>query len=366
MGLADYRAQISDWWMPNRLGDTTDVGEGLCALPKDVAKIAADIFWRKSMIHNITNGIENLNGSYSREREPILTIDSGDEIHAQTRCCWWGIDTPASLDEMPVRIAQDSRKDPVNDIGLCLVGPVDIRGAEPGMVLEVEVQELLVGAYGRTICGGPFHKERYDRLSLNDNYDFMSWEFDTEKGIAHTPSGFTVKLNPFLGCMGLAVDAPGHHSNRAAYKGGGNIDCKELVVGSILYLPIAVPGAQFSFGDGHAAQGDGESGDSAIECPMEMVKLKLTVRDDMQIQWPIADTPSGWITFGFHENLHEAMYIALNGMIDFIEAKLGITRKEAAMLSSLVVDLRITQIVNPTVGVHAVWAHDSVKMTAGS
>ncbi|HEY3299098.1 MAG TPA: acetamidase/formamidase family protein, partial [Armatimonadota bacterium] len=125
-------------------------------------------------------------------------------------------------------------------------------------------------------------------------------------------------------------------------------------------LPISVPGALFSFGDGYAAQGDGESGDSAIECPMEMVKLRLTLREDMPIKWPMADTPSGLVTFGFHEELEKASFVALSGMLDVMVERLGVSRKEAAMLASLAVDLRVTQIVNPTVGVHAVWPHDAL------
>jgi acetamidase/formamidase len=123
---------------------------------------------------------------------------------------------------------------------------------------------------------------------------------------------------------------------------GGNIDCKELVVGSTLLLPIAVEGALFSAGDGHAAQGDGEVGQMAIECPLERVQLTLSVREDPTLVMPCALTPTAWIVFGFDEDLDEAVVQALNGMIDLMDRELGPERKEALALASVVVDLRVT------------------------
>ena len=312
------------------------------------------------MIHQLTRDIENLHGRLSCERQPILTIASGDEVSAQTRCCGWGVGPPADF-EAPIKtIKLAERSDPEHDSGICLVGPIALKDARPDMTLEVEILELQVGGYGITVTGGSPH-ERYRRLGFDEAFAFLRWRFDTARGVAYTSAGFTVQLRPFLGCLGVAKNAPGYHSNLVAGQGGGNIDCRELVAGSKLYLPIQVPGALFSFGDGHAAQGDGEVGDSAIECPMDLVRLRLTLRDDLPLRWPIANTPAGWVTFGFHEDLTEATFMALNGMLDLMVSQLGITRKEAALLAGVVVDLRISQIVNPTVGVHAVWPHGSLS-----
>jgi acetamidase/formamidase len=142
---------------------------------------------------------------------------------------------------------------------------------------------------------------------------------------------------------------------------GGNIDCKELTVGSTLFLPIQVPEALFSFGDGHAAQGDGEVGGTAIECSMDQVQLRLTLRDDMALAWPHARTDAGWLTFGFAEDLTAATIIALNEMLDTIMQQLVVSRKEALALASVGVHLRVTQIANRTVGVHALWPHTALR-----
>ena len=124
------------------------------------------------------------------------------------------------------------------------------------------------------------------------------------------------------------------------------MDCKELVAGSTLYLPITVPEALFSTGDGHALQADGEVSGVAIECPMELVDLTFNLRDDIRITTPRANTPAGWLTLAFHENLHEASVMALASMLDLIGEQFHLPRPQALALASLVVDLRITQIVN--------------------
>jgi acetamidase/formamidase len=116
----------------------------------------------------------------------------------------------------------------------------------------------------------------------------------------------------------------------------------------------------FSFGDGHAAQGDGEVGGTAIECGMLHVELRLTVRDDLALAWPQAQTAAGWLAFGFAEDLTTAALIAPNGILDRMMRQLGVSRKEALALASVVVRLRVTQIANRTLGVHALWPHDAL------
>lgn len=310
------------------------------------------------MMHMIVPSIMNLHGRYSRDRKPILTVDSGDTILARTRCCGWGFEPPPAIDVIPSIIPRAERADPENDEGLCLLGPIAVKGAKPGMTLEVDIEELRVGAYGLTVTGGE-ENQRYDKLGLDASFAWMPWRFDEAGEVARNARGLAVRIRPFLGSLGVAQDLPGYHSNLLARNVGGNIDCKELTPGSKLYLPIEVPEAQFSFGDGHAVQGDGELCDSAIECPMDEVKLTLTIRNDVVTKWPLAYTPDAWITFGFAEDLNDAMFIATNNMLDLMMSKHSMTRKEAVMLASLVVDLRITQIANPTVGVHAILPHGS-------
>lgn len=145
---------------------------------------------------------------------------------------------------------------------------------------------------------------------------------------------------------------PGIHSTLPPRRFGGNIDCKELVAGATLFLPIPVAGALFSAGDGHAAQGDGEVSGSAVECPVE-AQLTLDVRDDLPLEWPIARTADAWLTFGFDERLEEAARIAVEGMLHLMAREHGLSRDDALALASVVVDLRVTQVANKTLGVHA-------------
>jgi acetamidase/formamidase len=164
-----------------------------------------------------------------------------------------------------------------------------------------------------------------------------------------------------MGILGVAPDEPGVLSTVPPRPCGGNIDCRELVAGSTLWLPIEVDGALLSTGDGHAAQGDGEVSGTAIECPMDRVDLTLTLRDDLPLATPLARTPAGWIAMGFHEDLDEAALIALEAIVDLIAREHGLGRADALALASVAVDLRVTQIVNQVKGVHALLAHDAVR-----
>ena len=160
-------------------------------------------------------------------------------------------------------------------------------------------------------------------------------------------------LSPFLGVLGMPPPEPGIHSTTPPRPWGGNIDCKELVAGTTLYLPIPVDGAYFSAGDGHAAQGDGEVSGTAIECPAH-AQLTLDVRDDLRLEWPVARIDGAWLTFGFNEQLGRAAKIAVDGMLDLMEREFALARNDALALASVVLDLRVTQVVNDALGVHAV------------
>jgi acetamidase/formamidase len=148
------------------------------------------------------------------------------------------------------------------------------------------------------------------------------------------------------------------HSTTPPRPHGGNIDCKELVAGSTLYLPIPVDGALFSAGDGHARQGDGEVSGTAIECPAG-AQVTLDVRDDLPLEWPCARIDGAWLTFGFDEHLGRAAKIAVDGMIELMGREHGLAADDALALASVVVDLRVTQVVNEQLGVHAVLRDDA-------
>lgn len=187
------------------------------------------------------------------------------------------------------------------------------------------------------------------------------WTLDVERMIGSNQFGHTVALHPFMGVMGLAPDEPGILPTAPPRFCGGNLDCKELVSGTSLYLPVAVEGGFFYVGDGHAAQGDGEVSVTAIECPMEQVDLTFFVHDNFTLSMPRAKTPAGWLTMGLHKELEEAMYLALEQMVELIQHMFHLERTHALALASLTVDLRITQIVNGVRGVHAILPHGAIR-----
>ena len=165
--------------------------------------------------------------------------------------------------------------------------------------------------------------------------------------------GIEIRLKPFFGVMGVAPK-PGEKRPAAVPDYfGGNMDNKELVAGTTLYLPVNVPGGLFSAGDAHAAQGDGEVNVTAIETAMKEAVLQFVVRKDMKLERPMAETRTHWIAMGFHKDLNEAVKIALRDAIQFVSKTKGLSRDDAYALSSLAVDLRVTQIVDGNKGIHA-------------
>lgn len=302
-------------------------------------------------LHHIEPERRALHGTFSREHPPALEIASGDTVRFRTLDAAWGIGPPG---DDPVRRPRFPGRDPRRDSGHALCGPVAVRGAKPGMTLEVRIGALRTGGWGWTDAGG-WDSALNRRLDVADGQTTtLWWTLDDDAGIATDQHGRRVRMRPFLGVMGMPPDEPGLHPTAPPRACGGNIDCKELVSGAILYLPIPVPDALFSVGDGHAAQGDGEVGTTAIECPMDRVDLTFILRDDLRLATPRADTPAGWVTFGFHADVTDAMFIALHAMLDLIQADFAVDRRTALALASVCVDLRLTQICNGVVGVHAV------------
>ena len=301
-----------------------------------------------------------LHGHFSRDLPPVLTIEPGDTVVYRTLEAGWGLEPrdPARPDVSPRRFEP---RNPETDSGHALCGPIAIRGAEPGMTLAVEIKEIRPGTWGWNGAGGWPHPVN-ERFGLLDSGTLFRWELDAETGTARNQHGHTVTLRPFMGVMGMPTDEPGILSTAPPRATGGNLDCKELIAGSTLYLPIAVPGGLFSVGDGHAVQGDGEVSVLAIECPMERVELTFQLLPDMPLHSPRASTPAGWVTLGLHEDLNEATYLALGTMLDLMqEQDPALTRSDALALASLVVDLRVTQIVNGVRGVHAVLPHGAIR-----
>ena len=304
-------------------------------------------------IYTIEPERATLHGHFSRDLAPILTIDSGDTVVFRTLDAGWHLDRETKFS--PLERAKDS--------GHALCGPVAVRGAEPGMTLAVEIKSIVPGTWGWGGAGGWPH-EVNKRLVLTKEKTAFHWDIDPIAGTAQNQHGYVVELRPFMGVMGMPVNKRGVLSTAPPRVTGGNIDCRELVAGSTLYLPIGVSGGLFSTGDGHGVQGDGEASVLALECPIERVELTFHLHPNLHLPTPRAHTPIGWLTLGFHEDLDEATFIALDAMLNLmIEQQPDLTRGQALGLASLIVDLRVTQIVNGAKGVHAVLPHGALQKT---
>lgn len=310
-------------------------------------------------IHSIEPERATLHGTFSREYPPVLTIEPGDTVRFRTLDSGWHLRPfVTNRDEQECKFQPRVEE---RDYGHALCGPVAIRGAQPGMALEIQINGIQPGSWGWTI-GGCVQNALNKRLGISGECELLNWTLDAETMTGRDQHGHTLVLQPFMGIMGMPPDEPGWHSTIPPRFCGGNMDCKELVAGSTLYLPISVPGALFSTGDGHAVQADGEVSGVAIECPMERVDLTFNLRDDISITMPCAHTPTGWVTLAFHEDLHEASLMALEGMLDLMAEQFSLPRAQALALASLVVDLRITQIVNGgMLGVHAFLPHGAIR-----
>jgi acetamidase/formamidase len=303
-------------------------------------------------VHELVSTSATLHGSFSADREPVLTIRSGEIVCYRTLDIGWGLGPP---DDSGERVRHEARVP-----GIPLVGPVVIVGAEPGMALQAEILDVRPGTWGYTFAGSglaPLDSE----LELGEGTEeLMRWRLDPDALTGVNEYGATITLHPFLGTIGVPGGEPGEQSAWPPRRTGGNMDCKELVAGTTLYLPIEVAGGLVSVGDGHARQGDGEVAGMAIECPLDRVEVRHTVRDDIALTEPRAWTPEAWITLGFGEDLDAAAAAALSAMLDLLMQEHDLSRRKALALASAVVDLRITQRANPLAGVHAILPHNAI------
>ena len=292
-------------------------------------------------------------GYYWSEAKPVLHINSGDRVRVHTLLT----SSPGRLERMgiePGEVEDELREvyDNVTDRGPgghILTGPIYIEGAEPGDVLEVQIISIGLAipyAYNGIGRNGFLSDEISERKS-------KIIRLDEAKGVAYFSEGIEIPLRPFFGSMGVAppVDA-GRINSAPPWIHAGNLDNKELVAGTTLFIPVHIKGALFQIGDGHAAQGNGEVDITAIETSLKG-ELRFIVRKDMTLSWPRAETPTHIITMGMDENLTEATKIAVREMIDYLMTEKNLSQVDAYMLTSVAVDVNITQLVDGKKGVHA-------------
>ncbi|HJU19624.1 MAG TPA: acetamidase/formamidase family protein [Stellaceae bacterium] len=289
-------------------------------------------------------------GFFDAGLKPVLTVASGDTVAL------------TSVSGGPEVLPEEGRFEILSDhreihhrlepkLGAhILTGPIAVEGAEPGDVLQIDILSI-----------EPRQNWGYTRVrplsgTLPEDFPIRrTWHsaIDRQRGSATLPWGTEIALAPFFGVMGVAPPPVyGAVSSIQPREFGGNMDLKELVAGTSLYLPVWAPGGLFSAGDGHGVQGDGEVCVTALETALSGT-FRLILRKDLHFLLPRAETPSHWITMGFNEDLDDAAKTALRQMIDLIGERLGLGREDAYMFASLAVDLRVTQLVDGNKGIHA-------------
>jgi acetamidase/formamidase len=290
-------------------------------------------------------------GMFDAAFDPVLTIDPGDSVTFE--CVSGGLEVmppPGSPHVVPPALRAIHASDPPRMGPHILTGPVAIAGAEPGDTLEVRIEAIEPnndwGYCAVRPLAGTVPEDFPDRYVSHI-------AVDRARGVCKPEWGPELPLAPFFGTMGVAPPAQyGRLSSREPREHGGNMDNKELIAGSTLYLPVWVPGANFSVGDGHGRQGDGEVCVNALEMGLTGTFIFLLHKGAALI-WPRAETPTHYILMGFNEDLDLAMKQALRQTIDFIVARSALTRVQAYQFCSLAVDFRVTQTVNGEKGVHA-------------
>jgi len=292
-------------------------------------------------------------GYYDAAAPPVLRIKSGDEVEFATLIT----SSPARLEAAGV--AADQVQQELRDIhqevtnkgpgGHILNGPVFVEGAEPGDALEVRIEQIRLAipyAYNGFSPGRGF---------LPEDFPFARMRMiplDLKRMVARFGPTIEIPLHPCFGSMGVAPpENSGRINSGPPWVHGGNMDNKELVAGTTLFLRVHARGALFFIGDGHAGQGNGEVDITALETSL-IGKLKFVVRKDVKLKYPRAETPSHYISMGFHEDLNEATKMAVREMIEFLTNEKHLSRDDAYMLTSVAGDVDITQLVDGNKGVH--------------
>ncbi len=291
-------------------------------------------------------------GYYDAAAKPVLRVASGDTVEVETLITT----SPQRLEQafVPPDQVEKALRDIFKEVrdkgpgGHILTGPIFVEGAEPGDTLEVRIRDVrLLLPYAYTAFGPngslpeDFPRSRTKIIPL-----------DAKQMVGRFSDAVEIPLRPFFGSMGVAPPPElGRVSSAPPGVHAGNLDNKELVAGTTLFIPVHVKGALFAVGDGHAAQGDGEVCVTGLETSLAGT-LQFVVRKDMKLKWPKAETPTHHIVMGLHKDLNEAMKLATREAIDFLAAEKKLSREEAYMLASVAVDFRVTQVVDGTKGVH--------------
>ncbi|MDQ1468911.1 MAG: hypothetical protein QOJ99_391 [Bryobacterales bacterium] len=295
-------------------------------------------------------------GNYSATTKPVLTVHSGDTVDVETVSGNSGQLHQLGLtdkDIPPALLAIEREVKERGPGGHILTGPVYIEEAEPGDTLEVHIEKVTLAV------PWAYNSFRFTSGFLPEDFPGSGSKLiplDLKRNVGMFAPGIEIPLRPFFGSMGIAPPPGAGRINSAPpWVHAGNLDNKELVEGTTLYIPVHVKGALFQVGDGHAGQGNGEVDITAMETELNG-KFRFVVRKDVHLKWPRAETPTHFIVMGMNEELVDATKQAVREMIGFLVTEKGLSRDDAYVLTSIAADFAVTQLVDGKKGVHGMIA----------
>jgi acetamidase/formamidase len=279
----------------------------------------------------------------------VLEIESGDVVvYADTWSHFLNRMQPGvSIEDLAQLRRENPGKGPHS-----IIGPLGVRDAEPGDMLQIEFQRLLPVSWGASFVNpADLRTGALPDLFPSGQVRYLS--FDLARMQAEFLPGINVPLKPFQGTFGVAPAQGGVVSSVPPGQHAGNIDLRDLTEGSLLYVPVWQPGAKLFTGDSHACQGDGEVNNQAVESAMQEVRVRVVLHKRAGWEWPFAETADHWIAMGIDADLNEAFRIATRNTIEFLRRRAGLAPIDAYSLASIAISFRVTQFVNQTRGVHA-------------
>ena len=295
-------------------------------------------------------------GVFDATLPPILTVNSGDWVSFPNT---WSHFLNELEPGVPISRLAELRTSNPGRGPHSIIGPIAVRDAEPGDVVEIRYKRLRSAAWGAVFnnpssLGTGLLPQDFAQGQIK----YVDLDLTAMQG-KFAPD-INIPLTPFQGTLGVAPPdgffpplSPGVTSSVPPGPHGGNLDLRELAEGSTLYLPVWKPGALIYTGDSHAVQGDGEISLTALETRMQEVLIQVVLHKQKKFQWPVAETATHWITVGLDKDLNTAMALAARNAIEFLSTRAKLTPLDAYALCSIAVSFRVTQVVDIVRGVHA-------------
>ena len=288
-------------------------------------------------------------GQFDPSRPPVVTVESGDVlVYPNTWTHFLNKLQPGvSADELAEMRRSNPGKGPHS-----IIGPVAVRGAMPGDVVQLRMLRLEPIGFGANFHNpASLHTGALPDEFPNGHVHYFT--LDPARGFVDFNDRIRLEMRPFQGTLGLAPAGNAPVSSVPPGRHAGNLDIRELVAGSSLFVPVIHPGALIFTGDSHALQGDGEVNLTALETGMRELRMQVILHKNAGWEWPFVETSTHWIAIGTDPSLNEALRIALRNTIDFLNKKAGLSRDDAYGLASLATDFRVSQMVDANNGVHA-------------